>query len=619
MMRQKFTYGIGLMAVLAVALVSTSYGDVVGDFEGNLDNWRAGDGMTLSFSATGATVGAQALQVDGPGEWHIDALLDAKAHRATLATKGVKITADVTAVAADMTTAWMQVEMVINAQSNNDNGANNNVGWNSLGAQDVIRDGQPHTYTWVLSDALTAKIAAADNNISYFELVVVTNLDSASVTKFYIDNIQVSSEAPSASILVSSFEGGLGGWYTDTWTAGTVAVGTTGATAGTQAMQVDGPGGWQQLTKVDAKPHLVVLATKGVKVTADVTAFSADMTTTWMQVGMVINSTANVGWIDLGSKDILRDGLPHTYEWVLSDDATTKIAGADDTIGWFEFLLISNVDPASVARFYIDNIQIVSPVIDTGKSTDFILGNWEQDMDRWVAGGGADVLFNDHNGVTLDNYSADIWVETGAWAGVLTMNLLDPNNADILAAFRANTKITADITHLVADWSVDDIPPWNGTHFIVNTDAAAVPGFDGGYRDLGYRAGWTQNDGDRTDSVTWDYSQVISQINANFDKVTYLELQVVVNANSADYAGTVWFYIDNMKLSGGGIPLNPQPTSGAKDINVETLLNWSAARRRNPIACIWAHHAPRWRPPKATATRPCFSSRSMGPASTPIS
>ena len=330
--------------------------------------------------------------------------------------------------------------MVINAQSNNDNGANNNVGWNSLGGQDVIRDGQPHTYTWVLSDALTAKIAAADDNISCFELVVVTNLDGASVTKFYIDNIQVSSEAPSASVLVSSFEGGLEGWYTDTWTAGTVAVGTTGATAGTQAMQVDGPGGWQQLTKVNAKPHLAVLATKGVKVTADVTAFSADMTTTWMQVGMVINcqnnndngANNNLGWIDLGSQDILRDGQPHTYEWVLSDDATTKIAGADDTIGWFELLLISNVDAASVAKFYIDNIQIVSPVIDTGKSTDIIIGDWEQDMDGWAAGGEADILYSDVNGVTLGKYSLDVWVPTGAWAGVLTMNLLDPNNAAVL-------------------------------------------------------------------------------------------------------------------------------------------------------------------------------------------
>jgi hypothetical protein len=189
-------------------------------------------------------------------------------------------------------------------------------------------------------------------------------------------------------------------------------------------------------------------------------------------------------------------------------------------------------------------------------------------MDGWVVGGGADVRYaaGDVNGVTLGNNSLDVYVPTGAWATVLSMDLLEPNNADVLAAFRVNTKFTADITHKVADWPVDDIPPWNGTHLIINTDA--------GYLDLGYRAGWSQNDGDRTDSVTWDYSQQLSRI--NFDTVTYLQLFVIVNANSADYAGWVWFYIDNMRLSGGGIALNPKPAPGAVDVPIDGKLSWTA-------------------------------------------
>ena len=578
---------VKLMYAILVSLIAASTaladGVVVGDFEGSLDGWRAGDGMTLSFGTTGATVGSQAMQVDGPGGWHIDGLLDARPYRAALGSKGVKITADVTVVAGDMTSDWIQAAMVINGQNNDDNGDNNNIGWNDLGLQDIIRDGQPHTYTWELPDALTAKIAGADDNIAWFELVLVSNLDGASVTRFYIDNIQVSAVAPTTSILVSSFEGGFDGWYTDTWTAGTIASSATGATEGAQAMQVDGPGGWQQLTKVDVKPHLATLATKGVQIAADVTAFEADMTTTWMQVGMVLNcqnnndngANNNLGWIDLGLQDVARDGQAHTLLWAVPDDATTRIAGADDSIAWFEILLISNVDGASVARFYVDNIRILSPAVETGRSTDFVIGNWEQDLDGWVVGSTADVRYSDTNGVTLDNYSLDIYTPTGAWAAVLTMNLLEPNNADILAAFRANTKITADITHLVVDWPADDIPPWNGTHFIINTDAAALPSFDGGYRDLGYRAGWSQNKGDRTDTATWDYSQVISDLNANWDKVTYLELQIIVNANSDEYAGWVWFYMDNMRLSGGGIPMSPQPADGAKDVNVDTLLSWA--------------------------------------------
>ena len=123
-------------------------------------------------------------------------------------------------------------------------------------------------------------------------------------------------------------------------------------------------------------------------------------------------------------------------------------------------------------------------------------------MDGWVVAGGADVRYSDTNGVTLDKYSLDVYTKTGAWASVLTLNLLDPNNAAVLAAFRANTKISADITHLVLDWPVDDIPPWNGTHLIINC------GGDGWslWQDLGYQAGWSQNNGDRTDTATWDYS-----------------------------------------------------------------------------------------------------------------
>lgn len=397
----------GLLVSVAFIAASVAVADVVGDFEGVLGGWRAGDGMTLSFSATGATVGTQALQVDGPGGWHIAALWDAKPQMTALGGKGVKITADVTAVAGEMTSNWMQVEMVINAQNNNDNGANNNLGWNVLGGQDVAIDGQPHTCTWTLADDLVGKIAAADDNI-----------------------------------------------------------------------------------------------------------------------------------------------------------------------GWFELVLVSNVDTASATRFYIDNIQIVSPQVNTGKSTDTVIGDWEQSLDGWVVGGGADVRYSDANGVTLGQYSLDVWTETGAWASVLTMNLLDPNNANILAAFRANTKLSVDITHLVVDWP-EQIPPWNGTHLIINTDAAAVPSQAGGYINLGYKAGWSQTNGDRTDTATWDYSQVVSDLNANWDKVTYLSLEVVVNANSADYTGWVWFYLDNMRLSGGGIPMNLQPANGAKDVDVDTLLSWT--------------------------------------------
>jgi len=365
-MCKKSIGAILLSVVLTMASSGLADSVLVSNFEDNLDGWYQ-DAATLSFSTTGATVGAKALQVDGPGGWKINAKLDVKAHRATLAKKGVKITADVTAFEADMTTPWMQVEMIINGQNNDNNGANNNIGWNPLGGQDVVRDGQPHTYTWTLSDALTAKIAGTDESIAWFEFALVTNLDGGSAVKFYIDNVQLVYEGPTSSVVIGDFEGGFDNWYTDTWTGGTISRSATGATTGAEAMQVTASGGWQQLTKVDVKPQMAMLATKGVKITADVTAFEAEMSTTWLQVGMVINAqnnndngaNNNLGWNDLGLQDVARDGQPHMLTWVLPDVVTTKIAGANDSIGWFEVLLISNVDAASETKFYIDNIRVV--------------------------------------------------------------------------------------------------------------------------------------------------------------------------------------------------------------------------------------------------------------------
>ena len=194
-----------LVSVLLLSLATASYGDiVVGDFEANLDGWYAGD-ATLTFSPLGATLNWLSLQVVGPGGWHIDAKLDMKPNRAALGVKGTTITADVTAFAADMTSAWAQVEMIINAQNNDDAGANNNVGWKGLGGQGIALDGVPHTYTWAIPDDLATAIAGTDPNIFWFEFALVSNVDPASATKFYIDNIQV--KDPAKKIVWVSFHG----------------------------------------------------------------------------------------------------------------------------------------------------------------------------------------------------------------------------------------------------------------------------------------------------------------------------------------------------------------------------------------------------------------------------
>jgi hypothetical protein len=585
MVRERLLYMMCVAAILALASASNATVITVGDFEGNLSGWWQVDMTLTPVDTAGVTSGSQALLVSGPGGWHIDGMVDAKADMVALGKKGVKVTADVTAFQADMTTTWMQCEIVINGTNDDSTGANNNIGWVGLGGQDVPLDGQTHTLTWVLPEALRTKIAEADQNISWFQLALISNLDGASATNYYIDNIQIS-YPDTTSVAISDFEDGFDGWGSnDGWRVGNLSLSATGATSGAQAMLVEGAGGWQQMAVINLKPYAAALANTGVAIAADVTAFEADMTTTWMQVGMVVNADAPIGWSDLGLIDVTRDGQPHTITWAISDALAAQIAEGVESLGWFELVLVSNVDGASTAKFYIDNIRITgvpAAPVEAPKSTDLVIGNWEQQLDGWVVGGGADANYSDTNGVTLGAYSLDVNVPTGAWnTDILVLNLLDPNNAAALAAFKINTKITVDVTRMLADWP-------SGTDFGVNQldwdEILLILNIGGNGWQLDWaqqqdtnwckQASWLPRNGkDETIKATWDYSQFLSQI--YFDDLTYAEIHLGINANDADYTGGVRFYLDNMKLSGAGVVINPNPANNARDAAPNGTLSWS--------------------------------------------
>jgi len=195
--------------VLALALSSSSYGVLISDFEGSLDgwftdSWTAG---TISLSSIGTTSGTGSMLVEAPGGWQQAAKLDVKVFRDVLGLPGALISADVTSFAADMTGGWTEVEMVINGQNNDDNGANNNIGWNQLGLKPMDLSGTPQAIVWEVPAALSTAIAGTDASIAWFEFVLVSNTEDTqgSVGKFYIDNIQAIPE-PCTMALV-----GLGG------------------------------------------------------------------------------------------------------------------------------------------------------------------------------------------------------------------------------------------------------------------------------------------------------------------------------------------------------------------------------------------------------------------------
>ncbi len=377
-----------------------------------------------------------------------------------------------------------------------------------------------------------------------------------------------------AAEVVGNFEAGLDGWWAGSnFTLTPIPI---AATLGAQAMQVEGPGGWNMGSYLSLKPHRETLGMPGAQIKADITVFNADVTASGMNIEVVINgqnnddngANNNVGWQPLGTRDILRDGVPHTYTWAIPDSLTPVLAGVDGSISWYELILVSNLDGSSV-RYYVDNIQLVTPLNEEDeKSTDIVIGNWEQDLDGWIIGGNADALYNDQNGVTLGDYSLDIWLgENIGWnQDLLTLDVI---SAGLLEDVKNNSRLSVDVTRLVDDWPEAPVPAWNEICLVVNagSDDWSI------WEIIGKEANWKQTDGDRTINATYNYGKFFPQMNY-LQSVTYFEFMIVCNVDNA-YTDWILFYLDNMKLSGAGKAMRPQPENQAKNVLVDSMLSWT--------------------------------------------
>ncbi len=385
----------------------------------------------------------------------------------------------------------------------------------------------------------------------------------------------------SFGVVIGGFEGGLDNWK-EAWEGSPIlANSTNGVTSGSGSLSLTTTGGYYCL---QWNAPAVPTSLAGQKLTFDLTMIASEWPVgLWTKVAdkVALNSNGASGWKEYtGATAVDRltsaatsadwgrwwDAAPDALKTYTLDISDYDLTGAT----WFQ-INISVQGGNGTAHFYFDNVQLAGPSPlppDTGKSTDVIIGNWEQALDGWVVGGGANAVFNDHNGVTLGKYSLDVFIPNGDWnQDVLTLNVI---GAGLLDAFKVNQKISVDVTRMVADWPTDDIPGWNGIHMIINA------GGDGWslWQLMSYQAGWQQTNGDQTQTATWNYGQYLGLI--RFDNLTWLELKLVSNANDPTYAGWVLFYLDNMRLSGAGVPLEPQPASGAVDVPIDSKLSWTA-------------------------------------------
>jgi hypothetical protein len=196
-------------------MASTSYGYMLGDFEGSVGGWAAGwdDSPSISLSTTGVTSGAESLSVvyaNASGWGWVLKNENLYGDRNAFYTNQY-LAADVTWVASEwddpMGDAWGQVQYIA---------LNSNPGWWQTGAIDTANPSYPgswdprswgevHTRTlkWDISGYNWAGVEGA----WWLQLIFAKNDGGTGYTSggFYIDNIRLIPEPATIAML------GLGG------------------------------------------------------------------------------------------------------------------------------------------------------------------------------------------------------------------------------------------------------------------------------------------------------------------------------------------------------------------------------------------------------------------------
>ena len=194
-----------LCFVLTLGLVSTTYGVVIGDFEGQMDGfgptWEE-PAPTLEYSAVGATSGNSSLSVQpNVAGWQWSFMREGILDLDTYDTLSV----DVTWVAAEWGgVGWLNFkDIAINSGGPS--------GWMQLQPTDLVNPDWPGSWDPSWGDhtrTLTWDLSAYDaTGTDWMQLIFSTNFDSGTATigKYYIDNVQLIPEPTTIALL------GLGG------------------------------------------------------------------------------------------------------------------------------------------------------------------------------------------------------------------------------------------------------------------------------------------------------------------------------------------------------------------------------------------------------------------------
>ena len=570
-MCKKIMYLFSLIIVLG--LVSGAKGEIIDSFESGPGSWEIiNPPETLAQSTEGVTDGTSSLQRNFTAGFNfidldVSSFVDVLNANETLE---VDVT---TSLTAEQVGWYLEQRIILQ-------GGNATGDYYIEGPLVSIAspDGTP-TKTTVSFDY---KPEFADGPLTgWAKIRLVTNTGGDGV--LYYDNLRaVSAAPPLTAVVIGDFENGSLDNWVEAWEGSPVLVNSTaGVTSGSGSLSVTTTGGYYCL---QWNAPTVPASLAGQSLVFDLTMIASEWPVgLWTKVAekVALNSDSPSGWKEYTNATAIDKltGEPTSLDWgrwwdTAPDVVKTYSVDISDYnltgATWFQ-IIITIQGGDGLGHFYFDNVQLISadeqPPADTPKSTDTIIGNWEQDMDGWLTGtpAGLDPLFNDHNGVTLDNYSFDVWHQDSDWQELFTLDLMERGLVD---AFAYNQEISVDITRLVADWPTDTAPNWGAFHMAID-----IGGDNWNlWQDLGYNGNWVPGDGDQTATVVWSYTDYLDQM--DFTDVTWARLIFISNYDPT-YTGGVLFYLDNMKLSGAGVPLNPQPADGATEVPIDTMLTWT--------------------------------------------
>ncbi|MCF7972182.1 MAG: hypothetical protein K9N55_00035, partial [Phycisphaerae bacterium] len=168
-----------------------------------------------------------------------------------------------------------------------------------------------------------------------------------------------------------------------------------------------------------------------------------------------------------------------------------------------------------------------------------VIGNFEADVEGWYVPDNPNVSLQFSTvGATLDFLSLKVQAQAGGWQDAIALDLVGQDA--LIAAFEDNRMLAVDVTRLAAEWQGHPDNGYSQIFMVVNAEGAGWNVWD-----QHVSGDWTPDEGDQTQTLLFDYSSVLSQININ--NLWWLEIRLVVYYDDTyDVGGT--YYLDNVRL-----------------------------------------------------------------------